>query len=231
MSRFVIRGNYADEENNNMVFAPAGLAACQCSFLGKNNVLKISPNAKLKNLFIEFLGDDGYCEIDNSPRLSGSIRIGYGSSVTIEKNVSATNRIYLTCAEGTKVFIGEDCMFATNNQIRTDDAHGIYDVHTGKRVNLAKDIYIGKHVWVGFNAVILGGAYIGDGSVVGMNALVKKRFPNNCIIAGNPAKLIKKDVFWERPFLPSAKQIVEFSPEQLAAKTHCKPTQEEGENE
>lgn len=157
MSRFVIRGNYADEENNNMVFAPAGLAACQCSFLGKNNVLKISPNAKLKNLFIEFLGDDGYCEIDNSPRLSGSIRIGYGSSVTIEKNVSATNRIYLTCAEGTKVFIGEDCMFATNNQIRTDDAHGIYDVHTGKRVNLAKDIYIGKHVWVGFNAVILGG--------------------------------------------------------------------------
>lgn len=159
MSRFVIRGNYADEEKNNMVIAPAGLVACQCSFLGKNNVLKISPNAKLKNLFIEFLGDDGYCEIDNSPRLSGSIRIGYASSVTIEKNVSATNRIYLTCAEGTKVFIGEDCMFATNNQIRTDDAHGIYDVHTGKRVNLAKDIYIGKHVWVGFNAVILGGIY------------------------------------------------------------------------
>lgn len=157
MSRFVIRGNYADKENHNMVIAPAGLVACQCSFLGKNNVLKISPNAKLKNLFIEFLGDNGYCEIDSSPRLSGSIRIGYASSVTIEKNVSATNRIYLTCAEGTKVFIGEDCMFATNNQIRTDDAHGIYDVHTGKRVNLAKDIYIGKHVWVGFNAVILGG--------------------------------------------------------------------------
>lgn len=157
MSRFVIQGNYADEENHNLVIAPAGLVACQCSFLGKNNVLKISPNAKLKNLFIEFLGDDGYCEIDNSPRLSGSIRIGYNSSVTIEKNVSATNRIYLTCAEGTKVFIGEDCMFATNNQIRTDDAHGIYDVYTGKRVNLARDIYIGKHVWVGFNAVILGG--------------------------------------------------------------------------
>lgn len=230
MARFVIAGNYTDEENNNTVTAPsAGLVDCQCSFVGKNNVLKISPNARLKNLFVEFLGDDGYCEIDSSPRLSGSIRIGYSSRVTIEKNVSSTNRIYLTCAEGTSVFIGEDCMFATNNQIRTDDAHGIYDVHTGKRVNLARDIHIGKHVWVGFNAVILGGAFIGDGCVVGMNSLVKKKFPNNCVIAGNPAKLLKKDIFWERPFLPSAKEIIEFAPEQLAAKSYCNPTDEEME--
>lgn len=157
MGRFTITGNSFDEDNNNVITAPNNLVSCQCSFVGKNNVLKIPSHAKLNNLIIEFLGDDGYCEIDNSPRLSGIIRIGHSSSVIIEKGVTSTNRIYLTCAEGTRVFIGEDCMFATNNQIRTDDAHGIYDVHTGKRVNPARNIHIGKHVWLGFNATILGG--------------------------------------------------------------------------
>ncbi|CAM3781650.1 hypothetical protein [Avibacterium endocarditidis] len=89
-------------------------------------------------------------------------------------------------------------MFATNNQIRTDDAHPIYDVRTGKRLNTSKDIIIGYRVWVAYGATIWGGSQIGNGSIVGAYSVVKKRFPNNCIIAGVPAKVIRKDVFWER---------------------------------
>lgn len=222
-----LTGSYQDS-NGNIIEVSDGFtgSGCYFRFCGKNNKLKIAPNARLKNVYIEFLGDDGICELNDSPRLQGAIRLGYGCTVKIEKNVSCTNAVYITCAEHTNIFIGEDCMFATNNQIRTDDAHGIYDVKTGKRLNNSKDVYIGKHVWLGFNTVVLGGAFIGDGSVVGMNSLVKKKFPNNCVIAGNPAKLIKKDIFWERPFLPSSDQVIEFSPEQLATKSHCNPTQE-----
>jgi acetyltransferase, cysE/lacA/lpxA/nodL family len=53
-------------------------------------------------------------------------------------------------------------------------------------------------VWVAYGATIWGGTKIGSGSIVGAFSVVKKQFPNNCVIAGVPAKVIRKDVFWER---------------------------------
>ena len=53
-------------------------------------------------------------------------------------------------------------------------------------------------MWVAYGATIWGGTKIGSGSIVGAFSVVKKHFPNNCVIAGVPAKVIRKDVFWER---------------------------------
>ena len=127
--------------------------------------------------------------------------MGYGSSVEIGNNTTSTNPVYVTVAEGTKLVVGDDCMFATNNQIRTDDAHAIYDINTGRRINPSQDIVLGDHVWVGYGAVLFGGTTIGSGSVVGAFSVVNKAFSNNCIIAGTPAKVIKENVFWKRPLL------------------------------
>jgi acetyltransferase-like isoleucine patch superfamily enzyme len=49
--------------------------------------------------------------------------------------------------------------------------------------------------------MILGGSSIGDGSVVGLGSIVKGSFPNNCILAGSPAKTVRRDIAWERPHL------------------------------
>ncbi|WP_404810826.1 acyltransferase [Actinobacillus pleuropneumoniae] len=117
-------------------------------------------------------------------------------------------------------------MFATNNQIRTDDAHPIYDVNTGKRVNMSKDIQIGDHVWIGYGATILSGSAIGSGSVIGAGSIVRNKFPNNCVIAGTPAKVVKKDIFWERPLLLNMSEEVVYSEEERRQKNYCKNTME-----
>ena len=53
---------------------------------------------------------------------------------------------------------------------------------------------LGEHVFVGANAVILGPIHIGDGVTIGAGAVVTKDVPNNCVVAGVPAKVIKTDV-------------------------------------
>jgi acetyltransferase-like isoleucine patch superfamily enzyme len=107
--------------------------------------------------------------------------------------------VTVSAAEGTTITIGRDVMFASGNQVRADDGHPIFNVRTGKRVNWSRDITIGPHVWVGANVAILAGSEIGEGSVVALGAVVRGRFPNNCIIGGVPARILRRDIAWERP--------------------------------
>ena len=55
-----------------------------------------------------------------------------------------------------------------------------------------REVEIGKDCFIGCNSLILKGSKIGDGSVVGAGSVVAGEFPRNCIIAGNPAKVIKR---------------------------------------
>ena len=60
--------------------------------------------------------------------------------------------------------------------------------------NLRVDTVIGQDCVIGVRAIILPGVKIGDSSVVGAGSVVTKDVPNNCIVAGNPAMIIRKDV-------------------------------------
>ena len=56
-----------------------------------------------------------------------------------------------------------------------------------------KPIVLGEKCWIGMNSMILPGVTLGDGTVVGAGSVVTKSFPEgHCVIAGNPAKLIRK---------------------------------------
>ena len=56
------------------------------------------------------------------------------------------------------------------------------------------DTYIGKRCFIGAKAIIMCGVTIGDEVVVGSGAIVTKDVPSNCIVAGNPAKIIKEGI-------------------------------------
>lgn len=67
----------------------------------------------------------------------------------------------------------------------------------------APPIRLGRHCWIGMNAVILPGVQLGDHTTVGAGAVVTKSFPEgHCVIAGNPARLIRR-LDDERPAQPA----------------------------
>jgi acetyltransferase-like isoleucine patch superfamily enzyme len=193
---------HSDDRGNRIEFAGVVEKGVSVTFRGSNNVAVIAETVRLGSVNIVFDADNGRLEIGEStgvPALVADIRVGQDSAVLIGRRVSSTSKMIVSAAEGTTVTIGDDVMFATGNQVRADDGHPIFDVRTGRRVNRSQDITIGPHVWVGYNAAILAGSTIGEGSVVALGAVVRGRFPNNCVIGGIPARMLRRDIAWERP--------------------------------
>lgn len=195
---------YEDANGNHIDYDGPGLSSVSITFRGKNAVLQVDPNAFASRLIIDFNGDNGRLKIGSNSHhwsFAAAIRVGQDSVVTIGDDVSSTAGVIISAVEGTRLTIGNDVMFASANQVRADDAHPIFDVRTGKRINVAQDIRIRNHVWFAWGAIALGGAEIGDGSVLGMNSLLNSAVPNNCVIVGSPARVVRRDIAWERPHL------------------------------
>ena len=74
-----------------------------------------------------------------------------------------------------------------------------------KGYEYAKPIKIENNVWIGGSVVILPGVTIEDGAVIGAGSVVTKDVKKNTIVAGNPAKLIRKiteedRLYWDNEF-------------------------------
>ena len=98
--------------------------------------------------------------------------------------------VTITCAK--KVVIGRNSHIAREAVIRDYDGHYIEDVS----YRTAKPVIIGDNVWIGYRAMILKGVTIGNNSIVAANSVVTKDVPPNCIVAGNPAKIIRNNINW-----------------------------------
>lgn len=200
MHKFNKLASYSDDDGNEIVFdgeIDKGIDIC---FRGKNNKLHIASGCNISEIIINFDCDDGECHIG---RTNGkfNIRVGQDSKVFIGNGVTTTARCVISAVEGSVVRVGDDCMLSVGVVIRSDDSHPIFDVVSGKRLNASKNVTVGKHVWLGQEVAVLGGANLRDGCVVGFRSVVKGKFPNNCSLAGIPAKVIRKNIAWERPHL------------------------------
>lgn len=129
-----------------------------------------------------------------------------GANTTIEYNY------HIVAPRNKRMIIGKDCMISYDFALMPQDGHPIYDLHTGELINgidINQDFIIGDHVWVGYRVTILKGAQIGIGSIIGAESVVTKYVPNNCIMAGNPAKVLRKDIAWNRKHTGSMYDIHE----------------------
>lgn len=87
----------------------------------------------------------------------------------------------LTIGKGTK--IAPNCGFITTN----------HDLNNLDNSAKGEEVRIGEKCWIGMNSVVLPGVVLGNHTIVGAGSIVTKSFEEgNCIIAGNPAKIIKK---------------------------------------
>lgn len=138
------------------------------------------------------------------------LKISFVNSCTcvVGNDCSFASDCLLVSCDFMKVELGNDCMFSNNIVVHAGDGHAVFDAETGNRINydiekgLSKfQIKLHDHIWVGYEAFILAGADIGTGCVLGGRSLANRTYPNNCVLAGNPAKVVKENVAWTRdPF-------------------------------
>lgn len=91
--------------------------------------------------------------------------------------------------------IGDNTNIGGNVKILDNDFHPIDSEARKKDIKEqigTKPISIGKNCFIGCNVLILKGTVLGDNCVVGAGAVVSGKFEDNCVIAGNPAKVIRR---------------------------------------
>ncbi len=113
----------------------------------------------------------------------------YGKNIEVGENFYVNYGVCIL--DVCKVKIGKNCLIAPQVGIYTA-AHPIDEKTRISGLEYGKPVTIGDNCWIGGHAVINPGVTLGDNVIVGSGAVVTKSFPSNVIIAGNPAKIIRK---------------------------------------
>lgn len=107
-------------------------------------------------------------------------RVKFGKNITIIKGATFLSAGIIDIEDG--VLIGPDVRIATVNHDLEDRHHKFF----------FKKVTIKKNAWICMGAIICPGVTIGENSVVAAGAVVTKDVPDNVIVGGNPAKVIKE---------------------------------------
>jgi acetyltransferase-like isoleucine patch superfamily enzyme len=118
----------------------------------------------------------------------GVMKIGSRTTINRDANISVMQ---------SNIDIGEDNMLSFYVKISVGHHH-IQVRDTVREITNRTPIKTGHHVWIGAGATLLPGCDVGDGSVVGVATMVNKKIPVNCSCGGNPARIIKENIRWER---------------------------------
>lgn len=123
---------------------------------------------------------------------------GDGTPLIVGKNCKINDRVHISAHES--VVIGDNVLMASNIFI-SDNSHGSYgddpslpDIAPDDRKIVTRPVRIGDNVWIGEGAAVMPGVTIGNGAIIGTNAVVTRDVPDNVIVAGVPAKPIKRFV-------------------------------------
>lgn len=112
-----------------------------------------------------------------------------GKNIFIGDNF--TGNYNLTILDIRKVTIGDNVMIGPGCLISTVN-HPTSPMGRRKHLGIAKPVTIGNDVWLGGNVTVLPGVTIGNNVIVAAGAVVTKDVPDNCIVGGVPAKLIRE---------------------------------------
>lgn len=111
-----------------------------------------------------------------------------GKNIKVGKRFTANFNV--TILDGASVTFGDYCMVGPGTLISTT-GHPFDPAGRRKRLAISKPITIGNDVWIGGNCTIVDGVTIGNNVIVAGGAVVTKDVPDNCVVAGVPAKVVK----------------------------------------
>ena len=112
-----------------------------------------------------------------------------GKNIHVGVNFIANYNV--TTLDIAPVYIGDYVMIVTNTLISTVN-HPILPGGRRKNLRIAKPVKIENDVWIGGNVTVLPSVSVVNNVVIAAGAVVTKDVPNNCIVGGVPAKIIKK---------------------------------------
>lgn len=112
-----------------------------------------------------------------------------GKSIFIGRNFLANYNVAIL--DRAPVTIGDYVMIGPNTLIATVN-HPISPMGRRKHLSVAKPVTIGNDVWIGGNATILPGVTIGNNVIVAAGAVVTHDVPDNCMVGGVPARLLRR---------------------------------------
>lgn len=157
----------------------------EASFATKKLLVQMN-NATEPEAIRNLLSQITETEIDDSVTVFTPFQINYGKHTNIGKNV----------------FINFDCVFLDLGGITIEDnvliAPKVSLLTEGHPISIEdrhslipKPIHIKKNAWIGANATILQGVTVGENAIVAAGSVVSKDVPDNTIVGGIPAKIIK----------------------------------------
>lgn len=150
--------------------------------------------------------------LDGKIIIKGKCLIGHGSRILVDRKgvLELGDKFHIT-ANSTimafkKVRFGSDVLISWDVLLMDNDLHHIYSDLSMQSSETEQEICIGNHVWIGCRSTLLKGCVVNDNSVIAANSVVTRK---SCLIdtgnhnvsillAGNPAKIIKKGVNWEK---------------------------------
>lgn len=138
---------------------------------------------EVRNLLSRLFGKT----VDESFRVFPPFYTDFGKNITVGKNVFINACCHFQDHGG--VSLGDGCQIGHNVVFATLN-HGL--APEDRQTTYPAPITLGKNVWVGSNSTILQGVTIGDNVVIAAGAVVTKDVPENTIVGGVPARIIRK---------------------------------------
>lgn len=170
------------------------------TLLGKNYLLGRSSFVSIKDGSVK---DD--IIIDDNIKIHGAINSQNNGKIYIGKFVNIGYNSCLLAVDN--IYIGDYTTISYNVVITDNNNHPINpsfrkymsmmpadDDSTKWKHSAHAPVVIGKNCWIGQNSRIHKGVVLGDNCIVAANAVVTKSAPANCILAGNPARIVKTDI-------------------------------------
>lgn len=136
-------------------------------------------------------GRQDYSSKTGKIKIGSYVFIGRGTVIDVADSVEIGNYAMISC----NVRINDNNTHSIKAKDRKKDLVIFFDHNILDTVginNVSKAIKVGNHVWIGRDALILKGVTIGDGAIVAARAIVTHNLSPNTIVAGNPAKIVKK---------------------------------------
>lgn len=173
---------------------------------GHGNVIQIEGTRNPQKIYVNIHGNHNRLVIGRRS-LMQSLRVDIGSRRWLSSHsrliigehfsIGSKGR-FLLPNSGNVIEIGNHCMFSSSVQLRGGEyPHLIFDKETGENLDQSEGIYIGDHAWIGEGVFIAKSVTIPSDTIVGARSVVTKRFAEqNTVIAGNPARVVKRGVQW-----------------------------------